>query len=97
VADQLFVLVQVSLLEGVEVHPDDADDHGEDAIAGNYGFALDADAVSQRVSIGGEDNVTEAALDLFHDQIGIAELDNYEIDAIRLGSADEAPGCTSWR
>jgi hypothetical protein len=95
--DRLYVLVEVRLIEGAEPSAEDCHDDGSDAIAGSYGFDMDPAKVALRPTVAGEDSLLEAALDIFHDQIGIDELDNYEIDAKQIASPDEAPEGTSWR
>lgn len=96
-SDRIYVLVTVALSEGVYTHPDDANEDGTDAIAGAYGFDIDA-AFAQCPQVqAGKDGAIETALDLFHDDVGIKVLDNYEITAKRLASKDEAPETTSWR
>ena len=95
--DQIYVLITVNLLEGAISGREDINDDGEDGIVGAYGFILDSDQVAGREVEEGDDPAIETALDIFHNEIGISELDNYDILPVRIASMDEAPDTASWR
>lgn len=44
----------------------------------------------------GENPLEEAALDVFHDKIGIDSLDDFEVDVHILPPADDAPDDVQW-
>lgn len=94
---EICALVSVTLTEGAEIDPDDADEGGNDTIAGSYGFVLNASDIANRETQEGEDPRIEVALDAFHDAIGIACLDNYNIETTIIPGPESTPDDTSWR
>ena len=75
--------MEVTCLVGrKDLDPDDMDSQGRDTIAGLYGVGV-------RVEEGAtQDDIREAVLDVFHDDIAIATLDNYDIQVRHRTTAD---------
>lgn len=76
-------VVEVTCLVGrKDLDPDDVDSKGRDTIAGLYGVGVHVEEGAT------EDDIREAVLDVFHDDIAIATLDNYDIQVRRRTTAD---------
>ncbi len=77
------------------LHPDDVE------VAGVYGVILgdgpgEYPSEPRNTPQGDENPLEEAALDVFHDHIGIEVLDDFEVDVTILPDGDDGPNDVHW-
>lgn len=88
-------IITVALADaGTVPHPEDADVPGAYAVALGDGPGQHPDT-PRRLSPG-DDPIVEAALDAFHDRIGISVLDDYDIGVTVLTGDAQGPVDAHW-
>ena len=65
-------------------------------IAGNYAVTFEVGEVNFQRIEGDDDPIIETAKDIFHNAIGIANLDDFEIGFAVVGQSREVPEDAHW-